>query len=124
MTHSGYNCSQAARVIASWRKYQREGNRARESLFALLNRMHAVYTFMDSIGAANPRDRIYALLGMAEEEPGLSIEPGYGKSVCEVFSNAADAILNCDNFDILVLSQFPKSKPPEDKSDLPSWVPD
>jgi hypothetical protein len=121
---NGYNRSQVARVIASRRKYQREGNRARESLFALVNRLHVMYTSMDSIGATNPRDRIYALLGMAEEELGLSIEPDYAKSVCEVFTDAAEAFLNCGNFDILVLSQFPKSKPPEDEPDLPSWVPD
>lgn len=28
------------------------------------------------------------------------------------------------HFNILVLSQFPKSKPPENEPDLPSWVPD
>lgn len=119
----GYNRVQVGRVIASRRKYQREGNRARESLFALMNRLHVVYTHMDKIGTTNPRDRIYALLGMAEEELGLSIEPDYSKSVCEVFTNAAEAFLNCGNFDILVLSQFPKSKR-DDEPDLPSWVPD
>jgi hypothetical protein len=120
----GYNRIPVGRVITSRRNFQQEGNRKRESLFALLNRLHVVYTSMDSIGATEPRDRIYALLGLAEGQPSRSIVPNYASSLCEVFTDTAEALLNYGNFDILVLSQFPKSQPLDGEPELPSWVPD
>jgi hypothetical protein len=114
-----YNSSRTVRVNASRRKYQQERNRKRDSLFAMLIRMHVVYTVVDTVEATDPRDRIYALLSMANEEPKLLIQPDYSKSVVEVFTDAAAAIIGCGQFDILSLNQFPKNQ-----RNLPSWVPD
>jgi hypothetical protein len=114
-----YNSSRTARVHATRRMYQKEGNRQRESLFQMLVRTHVVYTVVDTIQSTDPRDRIFAFLGMAKEETALSFRPDYNKSIIEVFTDAAEALLNCGYFDLLTLNQDPKNE-----SGLPSWVPD
>src|SRR5450432_462359 len=96
-----YNSIRTARVHASRRIYQEEGNRQRESLFQMLVRTHVVYNVVDTIQSTDPRDRIFAFLGMAKEETALSFRPDYYKSVIEVFTDAAEAFLNCGYFDLL-----------------------
>jgi hypothetical protein len=55
---------------------------------------------------------------MAKEDKELSLRPDYEKSVVEVFTDTATALLECGHFYLLSLSQFPKNK-----DALPSWVP-
>jgi hypothetical protein len=114
-----YNAIRTARVHTSRRMYQEEGNRQRESLFQILVRTHVVYTVVDTVKSTDPRDRIFAFLGIAKEETAFSIRPNYHKSVIEVFTDAAEAFLNCGYFDLLTLNQDSKTE-----SGLPSWVPD
>jgi len=74
--------------------------------------------------ATNPRDRIYALLGLAVD----AIEPKYGRSVVEVYSEfAAKWIMEDRDTSILAhaeLSGYRERKLSKQRSDLPSWVPD
>jgi hypothetical protein len=116
-----YNSNRASRAHASRRMYQEEGNSNRESLFQLLVRTHVVYTVVDTIQATDPRDRIYAFLGMAKEELGPKIVPDYTKLVAKVFTEAAEVILGCGEFDLLNLNQ---DQDPDKKTELPSWAPD
>jgi len=71
--------------------------------------------------ASDDKDRIYALLGMANDGKLLEIDPDYKESTsCEwVYTAAARAMLFAGQIDILSLSQN------RDKTcGLPSWVPD
>lgn len=68
--------------------------------------------------ASDPRDKLYALLGLvAEQNPG-SIIADYGKPVQSVFTDFATAYLLSSRLDIFagVSSQR--------MAGLPSWVPD
>jgi hypothetical protein len=66
-------------------------------------------------------DRIYALLGMANDTELLGIHPDYSESTsCEwVCTGAARAMLSAGHIDVLSLSQNR-----DRTSKLPSWVPD
>jgi hypothetical protein len=59
-----FNCQGATRVCSFRRKFHQEGNRERETLLTLLIRSHERYTVDDAIQASDPRDRIFALLGI------------------------------------------------------------
>ena len=88
----------------------------------------------------DPRDRIYAVLGLAREPiadgdnedalfpylgPGESFEPmtvDYNSTVSEVYQRLAKMLINRDaNFDILCVLHGLRD---ESSSDLPSWTPD
>jgi hypothetical protein len=69
--------------------------------------------------ATDPRDLIYALLGIASDAEELGIEIDYSKSVQEVFTETAAAILRTGRIEVLTYAQQPQMIP-----NLPSWVPD
>lgn len=71
--------------------------------------------------ASVAKDRIYALLGMANDGKSLGIDPDYRVSTsCEwVYTGAARAMLFAGQIDVLSLSQNR-----DRTSGLPSWVPD
>jgi hypothetical protein len=74
----------------------------------------------DILQATDPRDRIYALLGLANDTQELSIRPDYSKSCRLVYTEFAEAVLMVgDDLDILSKCQFPRFQ-----EGLPSWVPD
>jgi hypothetical protein len=86
-----------------------------------------ILTFARSIGvtvladtrlrATDPRDHIYALLGMASNTEQLGIIPDYSKSVEDIYTDVAGKILEHD-FDLLLMSWRGNSQ------QVPSWVPD
>jgi hypothetical protein len=71
--------------------------------------------------AGDPRDRIFALLGMAADAEALRIIPNYAdtNSCADVYCNATRAMIASGHVDILAFSQWIKTDP-----DVPSWVPD
>ncbi|KAH8587866.1 heterokaryon incompatibility protein-domain-containing protein [Bisporella sp. PMI_857] len=71
--------------------------------------------------ATDPRDRIWALLGMAADTEVLRIIPNYAdtNSCAAVYCNAAHAMIASGHIDILAFSQWSKKDPM-----IPSWVPD
>ena len=69
--------------------------------------------------ATDPRDLVYALLGIASDAEELGIEIDYSKSVQEVFTNTAVAILCTGRIEVLAHAQHPQLT-----LGLPSWVPD
>lgn len=91
------------------------------SLFELLARLHVTGATKAYCGATNPRDRIFSLLGIANDRSRLGIQPDYDQSrTCsEIYTHAARAIIGSGQVDFLSLSQ-PQGREP----DLPSWVPD
>lgn len=67
----------------------------------------------------DPRDKVYALLGLASDLNILQIQPDYARSPAEVFINTALRILQTgSNLDLL--NHVGNAK----EIELPSWVPD
>jgi Heterokaryon incompatibility protein (HET) len=75
---------------------------------------------VNSAKTSDPRDSVYALLGLTSDARELGIEPDYRKSCQSLFEDVASAILIKQKLiRILHACQFPKRQP-----NLPSWVPD
>ena len=69
--------------------------------------------------ATDPRDRVYALLGMASDSKQLGVRPDYSVDCSTVYTHTARKLLETRNLGILSFCQEPKKQ-----SNLPSWVPD
>ena len=101
------------RLIGSRNRYQKQRPDYHSSLLELLSIMSK------SAQATDPRDKIYGLLGLAPDAPELSIKVDYRRTVHQVFTDTAKALLQRDFTDVLSWCRFPKLQP-----GLPSWVPD
>ena len=73
-----------------------------------------------NLEATDPRDRIYALLGICWDEDDHDLEVQYGLSVGEVYTSYACAFL--EKGEALWILYF--SQGPDSDLDMPSWVPD
>lgn len=71
------------------------------------------------IGATDPKDRVFGLLGMARDANTLGIVPDYTKTVVEVYRDATRAFIEHGFINILCFAQ-----PNRKVANLPSWVPD
>lgn len=70
--------------------------------------------------STDPRDKVFAMLALVDKSAGLSLSANYGKSVEEVYKEAArDIILKQDQMDILLAASGVGGT-----EGLPSWVPD
>lgn len=67
--------------------------------------------------ATDPRDKVFALLGLAHEDDRLAIVPDYSKSIKEVFAELAVYLISRN----INMIYFNTDSPDHD---LPSWVPD
>jgi hypothetical protein len=102
-------------------RQRRRGNDAKwtgkstgDSLFALMQKLYV----QREMHATDPRDRIYAVLGLATD--GLDIVPDYSDyDYAGLLCRAARAMIEKQGLEVLSYSQFPKNYIP-----LPSWVPD
>ncbi|KAI4164281.1 MAG: hypothetical protein LQ342_002246 [Letrouitia transgressa] len=90
---------------------------AHETLFRLLTRAHVDHVTK----ATDPRDKIFALLGMAADATSLGILPDYRQSSQTVYTEMARAVIGSGQIDLLSLCQFPKC---DLGHSLPTWVPD
>ncbi|KAG4441647.1 hypothetical protein IFR05_002854 [Cadophora sp. M221] len=129
----GNNISNTTKLFGVRLRYQKELSESSEaaqlskpstlgsSLFELLARLHVTGAIKAYCGATNPKDRIFALLGMAIDWSRLGIQPDYDhtKTCSDIYTRAARAIIGSGQVDFLSLSQ-PQGRQP----DLPSWVPD
>ena len=81
--------------------------------------------FTRGLLATDPRDKIFALLGMADNEQGkisaMGIRPDYGKSVQQVYTDLTGSFIL--NGSLELLSMVESHKTTRIKG-LPSWVPD
>jgi len=73
--------------------------------------------------ATDPRDKVYALMGLLSPEDRSSLMVDYTKSVSHVYMEAAEAIVRRDH-SLKLLSAVQPSDHSLHGSDLPSWVPD
>ncbi|KAF2246158.1 hypothetical protein BU26DRAFT_567655 [Trematosphaeria pertusa] len=85
----------------------------------LLYKCNVVDANPTRIGATDPRDRVFALLGIANDEAAKAIVPNYALSCEEAYIMAARVLLMHGHDDILSLCRAR-----EVCKNLPSWVPD
>jgi Heterokaryon incompatibility protein (HET) len=91
-------------------KQQQKSNSLQEALIQLHH-----------FNATDPRDKIFALLGLATDAEDAVLNPDYNASVEEVYTNTALYLLQRDA-SILILHSSGIGRPRKYK-DLPSWVP-
>jgi hypothetical protein len=113
--------SAASSMLSTRRKYQGEidGNRHDYSLYRLLIKSHVIASTGYRLKATDPRDKIFGLLGLANDAKSLNISINYDNPCCKVYADAARRLIQTGNIDILALCQYPKIL-----IDLPSWAPD
>ena len=106
-----------AQIVKNQRRIFREMQEGGESsLLDVLARFRSTFS-------TDPRDKIYALLGLVSDSLGIEID--YHKSVKDVFIHVVECIINSStNLDIICQSQWAMFDHPERNKDLPSWVPD
>ncbi|KAH8672402.1 heterokaryon incompatibility protein-domain-containing protein [Ilyonectria robusta] len=73
------------------------------------------------LGATDPRDRVFALLGIAKDAPKLGLIPNYSKSYAEVLLETAWRLVARGVF---ILDDSRGLKKSELAPDLPSWAPE
>ncbi|RMJ08797.1 hypothetical protein CDV36_011592 [Fusarium kuroshium] len=73
----------------------------------------------NSVYSSDPRDRVFALLNLAEDKDHFDTFPDYSMSVEEVYVEAARKMLVQGWIDVLLYCQTPRKI-----NSLPSWVPD
>lgn len=101
------------------RKRLTDPNSEALSLKSLLYRTSVFESRPFRIEASDPRDRVYALVGIGNDEVSREIIPDYELSCGQAYNLTARALLRHGNLDILSLCR--KRNLDED---LPSWVPD
>ena len=75
-----------------------------------------------SCEASDPRDKIFALVGIADQQTIAACTPDYSKDVSEIYSNLASHLIIIErNADILAFCVAPHKG---QYLPLPSWVPD
>jgi len=108
------------------RSYQKPRTGDRFNSFTLIAILSSV--FIDGIAdATQARDRIYGMLGMADDKEELRLVPNYDEAVSDirVYTDAARAMITAGRVDLLSLSQHrphPDKGQPEEEN-FPSWVP-
>ncbi|KAE9372770.1 hypothetical protein N431DRAFT_439800 [Stipitochalara longipes BDJ] len=80
--------------------------------------IHLMRTFR-FFSSTDPRDKVFALLGISRDAEVLGLRADYNKTCDQVYADAARRLIHAGYLDILGLVQYPKSVP-----GLQSWVPD
>jgi hypothetical protein len=89
------------------------------SLRTLLHMTSVHDSFTHRVQATDDRDRVYALLGIANDDVGNEIVADYTLTTKEAYTAVARVLLKHGHDDMLSLCRLSKTP-----SDLPSWVPD
>ena len=81
------------------------------------------YVVAEGLDATDPRDHVFALLGMSADVAQLGITPDYSKSAAEVFTETAIALIRQQGLKVLTWNNadFASS---HSRCSLPSWAPD
>ena len=106
-------------MLGSRNKFQENSSKEHETLLQLCIRANVQADPAIPLQTSEPRDRIFALLGVAKDAIELGLRPDYEKPIEDVYTQAAGAWLTHGCIEILTFCQFPKLG-----VDLPSWVPD
>ncbi|KAH7135000.1 heterokaryon incompatibility protein-domain-containing protein [Dendryphion nanum] len=90
-----------------------------KDLISLLYTANVLDSSQQRIQATDPRDRVYALLGIAIDEAAREIVPDYTLSCAHTYIQVARTLLKHGHSDVLSLCRAR-----DVCQDLPSWVPD
>jgi hypothetical protein len=92
------------------------------------NTLGAVFASLHSLKATEPRDKIFALLGLASEESYRGLIPDYGATVPDVFTDVTRHLIsnNADNrgLSILGFAGISFHRPAFQDHYVASWIPD
>ena len=99
-----------------WRQVQ---NGEQSTMFQLFEMMITIAIRETS----DPRDRVYALLGLAKDSEQLRIRPDYSLSCAQVYMRTAEALIRKHGLIILSYCSFKRSRKLRSEG-LPSWAPD
>ena len=81
--------------------------------------LHEMLVKLSTLNATQPRDKIYAPLGVATDKHQLGIVPDYSKDLGLIFKETACALLREGHLGVLLSASL------QDKTlQVPSWVPD
>jgi hypothetical protein len=100
----------------------RHNPRSRNSSLSLASLLKVTYIFRKGLEASDPRDHIFAFLGMSADAADLRIVPDYSKSKTQVFTEVAMVLIEQMGLEVLTWCEFRAS--PGEKCHLPSWAPD
>ena len=107
-----HSCAVVSGLDTGWARFGTHG------LLDLLNK-HRIYE------ATDPRDKVYGLLGMANDNFVDMLDSDYEKPIIEVFENLAKFLINRDgNLDIIYAAEGQIPILSTWRLKLPSWVPD
>jgi hypothetical protein len=106
-----------AQVVKNQRRFFRAADES--TLLDVLSRFRKTV-------ATNPRDKIYGLMGLANDAAAAGIVVDYRASPATVFTNVTTCLINAAaNLDVVSQSFWPLSSEARNRRpDLPSWVPD
>ena len=116
--HESFIANAANAMFLERHHYQGVSGRSRPRLADLLVTFNSLGILDTRLKANDPRDKIYAPLGLASDFDALKITPDYTKSVEEIYTEATTKILANGDLFYLQLCQYDLT------SVLPSWVPD
>ena len=114
--HSGFKTIEILQNFRSEYSLSRTGQpSSRLSLVELLR------TGLGRREASDPRDLVYGILGLAQDQAGRGIIADYELSIAQVYANAAYAIMQNDTgLQLLTLNDLGRNP----KCEIPSWAPD
>jgi hypothetical protein len=110
-------CTTMVETVRLLRYYKHRGSIVRGP--GLPGTFHNLLERMRILSTSEPRDRIYALLCIANDARRIDIIPDYSKSIRQVLIEAACALLKQGDISML-LTALTEAQPPW----LPSWCPD
>ncbi|KAF2678522.1 hypothetical protein K458DRAFT_394796 [Lentithecium fluviatile CBS 122367] len=85
---------------------------------ALSGLLILAFSVKQPLEATDPRDKIYALSGIAEDTESLNLKTDYSKTCEEVFVEVAISLLEKEGLDMLSIFHALRTT-----ANLPSWVP-
>jgi hypothetical protein len=91
-----------------------------QNSFRSLSLQRLLWMSKISMKCSDPRDHVYALLGLAVDTEELGLKPNYKATIRSCFIETTKALLSVPGgFDVLSMCHQPRAL-----EDLPSWVPD
>jgi Heterokaryon incompatibility protein (HET) len=106
-------------VVTRRQRYYYNRDKGEDVLFRVVVTALALEVDYNQPLSTDPRDRIFALVHLADDAADFKTFPDYRKSCEVIYAEMAQIMLEQGYFDLLSYCQFPKRLP-----NLPSWAPD
>jgi len=104
-------------IVGAWERIYRRPDNTKTKLIDML-----LQTSVSSASTAtDPRDNIFALMGLVEDDERIGIPVDYSQNLRTVYENTGRALLRTEGLKVLQCCQFSVL---HQSGDLPSWIPD